>query len=129
MVIVGAEISGARFHRAEHVKNVLHVRATTVILALVLVIGDSAEVTARSLGQHTVSPAIAKSPRTQKRRRDMRESLQSELPPRVMNRVNQRVDFGLGVVERKAGARGRGDVEPFVQRHRAMMTGSDSDSL
>src|SRR2546428_205316 len=47
MVIVGAEISGARFHRAEHVKNVLHVRATTVILALVLVIGDSADVTAR----------------------------------------------------------------------------------
>ena len=29
----GEEISGARFHRAEHVGNVLHVRATTVILA------------------------------------------------------------------------------------------------
>ena len=27
----GTEISGARFHRAEHVKNVLHVRKTTVI--------------------------------------------------------------------------------------------------
>ena len=30
------EISGARFHRAEHVKNVLHVRKTTVISAPVL---------------------------------------------------------------------------------------------
>src|SRR5712691_4810262 len=29
----GEEISGARFHRAEHVGNMLHVRATTVILA------------------------------------------------------------------------------------------------
>src|SRR5712691_3853576 len=29
----GAEISGARLHRAEHVENVLHVRVTTVIPA------------------------------------------------------------------------------------------------
>src|SRR5712691_4372260 len=36
----GAEISGARFHRAEHVENVLHVRATTVILAPALNCSD-----------------------------------------------------------------------------------------
>ena len=30
------EISGARFHRAEHVKNVLHVRKMTVVSASVL---------------------------------------------------------------------------------------------
>ena len=30
------KMSGARFHRAEHVKNVLHVRKTTVISAAVL---------------------------------------------------------------------------------------------
>ncbi len=32
------EISGARFHRAEHVINVLHVRKTTVISAPVLIV-------------------------------------------------------------------------------------------
>src|SRR5207244_8835416 len=37
----GAEISGARFHRAEHVENVLHVGATTVILAPALSIAGS----------------------------------------------------------------------------------------
>ena len=35
-VRTGTEISGARFHRAEHVRNVLHVRKTTLISALVL---------------------------------------------------------------------------------------------
>src|SRR5712691_7410829 len=33
----GADISGARFHRAEHVENVLHVRVTTVIPAPALI--------------------------------------------------------------------------------------------
>jgi len=33
----GTEVSGARFHRAEHVKNVLHVGKTTVISAPVLI--------------------------------------------------------------------------------------------
>ena len=32
----GPGISGARFHRAEHVKNVLHVRNTTVIFRMIL---------------------------------------------------------------------------------------------
>ncbi len=33
----GAEISGARFHRAEHVENVLHGQTATVIDAPVLI--------------------------------------------------------------------------------------------
>jgi molybdate-binding protein len=41
---------------------------------------------------------------------------------------NERVDFGFGIVERKAGSGRRGEIEEFMERHCAVMACPNGDA-